>query len=120
MDAQLWVVIAIDEYFNIPFNEWNETKTTINNSNRKIISNIPDFIEPNVIFDSTDPIYQFGISPSDPNPFYEPPNFIRRPQLAKPLPDIRLVGIYSSKESADKMVLGHPKRKILGPTFSSN
>lgn len=38
------------------------------------------------------------------------------PVLNKPLPDVRLIGIYNNIESAKLVHLSHPRRIILGPT----
>jgi hypothetical protein len=106
MDFKLWTIIEIDEYFNIPINQWDENKSFPNLSRSEIITGCK----------SSEIKFPYGVSPSDPNPFLEPPNFIRRMQASKPLPDIKLVGIYSSKERAEQMIMGHPRRKLLGPT----
>lgn len=116
MDTALWVVIEIDEYFNIPINQFNSNPNNFDfdGMNRPFgySYKMPNNLEPK--FPSP-----LGVSPSDPNPFFEPPNFIRRAVSTKPLPDIKLVGIYASKEEAQNMVLGHPRRKVLGPKMVS-
>ncbi len=48
-------------------------------------------------------------------PDLEPPNFISGGTLRNPLPEIKLIGIYTLFESAQYAVSGYSNRKILGP-----
>ena len=48
-------------------------------------------------------------------PDFEPPNYISGSNLRNPLPELKLIGIYTSFENAQYAVAGYSNRKILGP-----
>jgi hypothetical protein len=108
MNSALWVVIEIGETFKIP----------INRANSNLFE--PDFGNDIDLFGRNQQTFPFGfkIPFNEPYPSFEPPNLIRGPVENRPFPDIRLVGIYTSKESAQNMIFGYPQRKILGPTIA--
>ena len=116
MENNLWVVITFNEYFNIPINTFNDDDISI---------------QPHPIFSPHDNISKQWppvFSPPDSGILYNPSIMLKNTMKKKNYNDIKLMGIYTSKENAElaikNFIIKEPILKtqirLLGPTQISH